>query len=233
MRAIILSTIIFWGCLSAGITPGEELATNAAVGATTITKRDPSLQKMIDSWAKGAETNGIVCGISFTPSFGKRSSVFYVNLINTTTNFIRGLLRIPIDGRANIDLLDSEGKPVPKTDAGIKVGVWTDQQIKDWFENNREKPWPFGHKESKGIADILFPLWPVQIGAGISLPQLFQIKQAGEYTLHFQMRVAQTRVDTSGKIELNIFWLPEVVTKVQVSHEDITPPNLLLNSQTN
>jgi hypothetical protein len=228
MRTIILSIIISLGSLVIGITAGQS-ATNTIV--EPITKRDPDLQKMIDTWAKGAETNGIVCAIDFAPSSRKGSPIFYVNLINETTNFIRGLLRIPFDGHANIELLDPKGKPAPKTDAGKKVGAWTDQQIKDWFENHREKP--FAEKKPKGIADILFPLWPATISNGINLAQMFQLKQAGDYTLHFQMRVAQTKLNTSGEIELNIFWLPEVIAKVQVRPEDIPPENVQTNSPAN
>ena len=128
--------------------------------------------------------------------------------------------------------------PVPKTDAGKKVVAWTDQQIKDWFENNREKPPQFlGSRKSvqdtKGIADMLFPLWPTQISSDVSLPQLFQIGKEGEYVLHFQLRMAQIKVDASGKMELNIFWLPEVVAKVEIRPEDIQLENLPATSQTN
>ena len=107
---------------------------------------DPDMQGTVDSWFKGAKTNNIVCAISFAPVFEKGSPIFYVNLINTTTNYIRGLLAIPIQNRANIGLMDSEKNVVPKTEAGKKYNVWTDQQIKDWFEDNRK---------SLGLSDIL------------------------------------------------------------------------------
>jgi hypothetical protein len=192
---------------------------------------DPDMQGTVDSWFKGAKTNNIVCAVSFAPIFEKGSPVFYVNLVNTTTNYIRGLLVIPIQNRANIELLDAGGKSIPKTEAGKKFNVWNDQQIRDWFEDNRERPpqFPWSRKserDTKGIADILFPLWPNTISYGISLPQLFQIEKAGEYELHFQMRMAQTKVNTSGKVELNIFWLPEVVAKIQIKPEDILSTNL-------
>jgi hypothetical protein len=208
-----------------GVTADEELATNAAVG--TIAKGDPDLQRMIDSWAKGDETNGFLCAISFALVFENGSPVFYVNLVNTTTNYIRGILRIPFDGRTEIELLDSNGKPVPKTDAGKRVGVWSDRQIEDWFEKQIKK------KQPRGIADILFPLSPATISNGISLPQLFQLKESGEYTLSYHLRMAQIKTDQSGKMGLNMFWMPGVNAKVQVRPEDISPPDSSPDMETN
>jgi hypothetical protein len=232
MRTIIFAAILF-GNLITKISAAQTASSND-VNTSNMLAVAADMQSVYSSWDKGAPTNGIVCAISFAPSSWKGSPVIYVNFINTTTNYIRGLLQIPIEARANIELLDSEGKAVPKTNEGKKFGVWTDQQMKDWFEDNREKPpqFPWSRKserDTKGIAVILFPLLDAQISVGISLPLLFQIKQAGKYTLHFQIRVAQTKVDTSGKIDLNIFWLPEVVAKVQIRPEDIPLTNSIPN----
>ena len=200
---------------------------------------DRNMQDMVNSWFKAAETNGVVCAVSFAPTSWKGSPIFYVNIIDTTTNFIHGFLQRRFEGCANIQLLDPKGKPVPKTDAGREVSAWTDQQIKDWFENNREKPRPYWYlggkniRETKGIADTLFPLLPQQVSDSISLPKLFQLKEAGEYELHIKMKVAFTRLNSVGEMELKIFWLPEVVAKVQIRPENIPPPGLSSNAQTN
>jgi hypothetical protein len=195
------------------------------------------MQNMIDSWFKGAETNGMVCAISFAPSFEKESPVFYVNFINTTTNFARGFLQIPIQNRASIKLFDSHGSIVAKTKEGEKFGIWTDSQMQDWFDSNREKPAPPGYtgskseRDRKGISIFLFPSEYTQVTDGLSLPQLFQIKTTGEYTFHFQMKVAQTKVDEAKNITLNLFWLPEVIAKVQIRPENIGQTNSISGGQ--
>jgi len=237
MRILIILVIILVG----GVTikcVAQSPPNKNDVNSSNIFAIAADMQGVYNSWDKGAPTNGIVCAISFAPSSWNGAPAFYVNLINTTTNYIRGLLVIPLQNRAKIELLDSNGKAVSKTDEGKRFSVWTDQQMKDWFENNRERPplFPWSRKsvrDTKGIADILFPLWSNTISYGISLSQLFEIKKAGEYTLHFQLRVTQTKVDASGKIELNIFWLPEVTAKIQVRPEDISQENLPSNDQTN
>ena len=99
MRKITLLTAVFLG-LVAGISSSAQPSSQTIV--EPITKRDAGLQAEIDSWPKGAETNGIFCAISFAPSSWKGSPVFYVNLVNATTNLIRGFLRIPFEGHANI-----------------------------------------------------------------------------------------------------------------------------------
>lgn len=237
MRILIILVIVLLKILATkGV--AQSATNNNVVISSNMSAIGADMQSVYNSWDKGAPTNGIVCAISFAPALEKRTPIFYVNLINTTTNYIRGLLVIPIQNRANLELLDSEGKTVQKTDAGKEFGVWSDQQMKDWFEDNREKPplFPWSRKsvrDTKGIAVMLFPLLDAQVSYGIGLLQLFQLKKAGEYTLRFQMRVAQTKIDPSGKIELNIFWLPEVIAKVQIRPEDVPPLDLPPKVQTN
>jgi hypothetical protein len=179
------------------------------------------------SWSKTNPTNGMACAMCLAPDFEKGSPIFIVYIINDTTNLIRGVLRVPLAGRANITLLDVAGNEVPKTALGKSFGVWSDQKIKDWFEDHRQKPPRFlgdrkSVQDSKGISDYLVPQLPNQISAGVSLPQLFELHKSGKYTLSLQLRVAQTKVDKSRNVSLELLWLPTLMAQIPVSAEEIT-----------
>lgn len=224
---MLSTTVLFIGFVI-WTSSDQQLKTVAAGNAITnmpTFKVDLNLQEMIDSWTKGAATNGLVCGIDFSrPDVGKNSPTCYVNVINITTNWVRNYLDIPLQGAANIELLDSQGKPVEKTETGKEYGIWTDKQITDWRKN---KP--------KWITFMALPLEYSQVGAGFSIPQTFKLKDVGEYTLHVHvaMRPIQGQKGASGEMYYPIQWLPEVVGKVQIRSEDIQPENLLRSNQTN
>ena len=229
MRTLIFLTIIAFGNLI--IRAADQIVTDAFFGPRVIVR--PEMQDTVDSWFKGKATNGLVCAVNFDRPYGnKKSPLFNVAVINATTNFIHAFLKVPLEASANIELLDPKGKPVAKTEAGKQINPWSDQQITDWFNDLLEKRSHFQAK-SGSITGTFFPLLDFQVRGEVSLPHLFQLKQAGEYTLHLKMKVAFTRLNTAGKIEMNIFWLPEVVAKVQIRPEDIPLENRPATSQTN
>jgi hypothetical protein len=196
---------------------------------------DPKLQEMVDSLAKGAATNGMACGLQFDRAFGRELG-FSVHVINVTTNFVRGFIRMPLEGFAKIDLYDSSGKPVKKTKAGNEVG-WTDSQIRDYHAKLKQKRADSYAKygsASRPTATAFFPLWPETIANHTAFSELFQLTSPGEYTFHLQMRVAQNQHEKDGKTVLHIYWLPEVVAKIQLLTSDIPKPEVpSSNSSTN
>jgi hypothetical protein len=223
MRTKILLTAILVNGLFFGIVVGQP----SANGQRVIV--DPDIQGMIDSWDKGAATNGLVCGIAFVRPYGnKESPFFYVSVINTTTNFVNGYLNLPIEALANISLFDQQGKAVAKTAAGERFEAWTQQRIEAWFHKGEHQAVKRGSKVSD-----LFPLMYGQISGEISVSKTFQLRQSGDYDLHLRMKFVQTKVDTSGKQYFQTTWLPEVVARVQILPEDITPIDLVPNAQTN
>src|SRR5665213_494799 len=124
MRILIILVIILVG----GVTikcVAQSPPNKNDVNSSNIFAIAADMQGVYNSWDKGAPTNGIVCAISFAPSSWNGAPAFYVNLINTTTNYIRGILVIPLQNRAKIELLDSNGKAVSKTDEGKRFSVWT------------------------------------------------------------------------------------------------------------
>jgi hypothetical protein len=232
MRTIILSIAIFLSGLLAERCDGQPLATNITNGlvvsttnANTIANEQkyrfaPDIQEMINSWDKGAETNGMSCAVFFTRVLNwKLPPICCVNLINDTTNAFYGGFRPSPEMLFKIDLFDSNNIPVAKTDMGKKYGEpVTQEQLKEWYKKN---------VNGRGWGTFLLPpLSARQQISQFSIPEVFQLKQTGEYTLHLNMRLMQSQHDSSGKLYFSIIWLPEVAAKVQIQPEDIASTNL-------
>jgi hypothetical protein len=230
MRPIILSIAILF--ITLPTEAAGQLASNNSVNMSNLLLIAADNKSMIDSWNKGATTNGLICGVAFAPASEKGSPIFYVNIINTTTNWIRGYLNLPFEALASIALFDADGKSVSKTIVGQRVGTWTQKQVEDWFMEIYRKR-THAMTESGSITSTLWPLLPAQVSGEISIFQMFQIKQAGEYTLHLRMRFVRVEKDASGNRTFSTIWLPEVTAKVQILPQDIPPENLPTSSQTN
>ena len=125
-------------------------------------------------------------------------------------------LNMPRENLFSIDLYDSSGNRVNKTDSGNQFGLpLTKQQIEDWLNKNRR--W-------HGYLSMICPGEGLQAGV-FSIPEMFVIKQPDEYTLHVRMRLMQG--------PQLVAWLPEATAKVQIRPEDIAPKSSLPNTQTN
>jgi hypothetical protein len=217
MRSIILSVVALTGSLNISI--------NACAGISTNDYPVlPEMQDVVDAWAKGAKTNDLACGIEFGPVSREGSPIFFIFVINSTTNDILGCLRLPIESISEIALLDPQGVPVEKTEVGKQFGFWTQKQIKEWFDEMNKLRW-----RRRGFR--IYAKFYEQISDAISLPKLFQMKQAGEYPLHLKVQLVRSEQDASA--QFHIVSLPEVVAKVQVRLEDNAPTNSVSNSQTN
>ncbi|MGA2868714.1 MAG: hypothetical protein ABSF34_06105 [Verrucomicrobiota bacterium] len=239
MRTIILPIAIFLSSLITGICDDQSHTTNIKNGAivspanaSTTTdgqksRFDPAMQEMIDSWIKGSETNGISCAVFFTRILNwKLPPVCCVNLINDTTNIFYGGFRPSPEMLFEVELFDSNNIPVEKTDAGKRYGEPVSQeQLREWYNKNV-------NRHGWGTF-ALYPLSVRQQVSQFSLPEVFQLKEPGEYILHLHMRLMQRQQDSSGKLSFSINWLPEVVAKVRILPEDIMPTNLVPNAQTN
>ena len=175
--------------------------------------------EQVDSWPKGEITNGLFCMVQILP---KGNCCVYV--ANITTNDILGCLRLPIEAVSKIDLFDQQGKPVVKTDAGKQFTFWTQKQIKAWYDEMNKRRW--GRRGFRINA-----MFYQQISGDVSLTQLFQINQPGEYTLHVSVLSVKSEQDKSGN--LLAILLPEVIAKVQIRSEDIPSTNSIPSSQTN
>lgn len=187
---------------------------------------DGDIQSMMDSWPKGAETNGIACALQISRNIYTKGSPFCsVNIINTTTNNVLGYLHLSIEEISNIELFDPQGKPVIKTTVGKQFYFRTDEQIKDILA--KINPMTLRRKGSLVIHGLLY----AQISNNFSIPEAFQLRQPGEYTFHVSVRLVKNEQDASGRFLTTL--LPEVVTKVQIRPDDIPLENPSANNQTN
>lgn len=236
MRTIILSLSItvLSGVLVTDVVADQQPVTNATAGAANTTASesvatnkkgfhvDHDMQSMIDSWPKGAKTNGLYCAIELA-SFEHRPQgkewppVCCINVVNTTANDVSDCLKLPLASLLQIELFDSQGKPVEKTATGKQFGSWTQKQIKDWFDEMQRIRWRGRYFRVPGLLYA-------QIGNPFSISQAFQVKQSGEYTLHLSLRLIQSKQDRSD--QLSTIVLPEVITKVQIRPNDIPPIDL-------
>ena len=135
-----------------------------------------------------------------------------------------GCLRMPATNLLRITLLDTHGHEIKKTEAGEIYGLPLSQdQIETW-----RRHWNNPHER---MLITLFPNGipqydlPTEI-CNFCIKDVFEIKEAGEYELHLQLRLVQVGIDRFGNVHYPVTWLPEVVVKVQVRSEDIVLPDL-------
>lgn len=180
-----------------------------------------------------ADTNRISCALWILndhPFYeGEKLPACGIWFINKSTNANNSFLALPRQAMCELALFDPAGNPVEKTAAGKEYGTWTTNQIKDWFYHPKanQRAWRF------------FSIWPTSTNAigpiwsNFSIPEIFQLKHAGEYTLHVHVRLARHEKNASEKVNLMITWLPEAVAKVQIRPEDVPLENRPTIDQTN
>jgi hypothetical protein len=128
-------------------------------------------------------------------------------------------LDMPRENLFGIELFDSPGNSVTKNERGLQFGLpLTSEEITEW-RNRTMNPTNFPQHEFVMIC----PGESLPIGF-FGIPEMFLVKQPGEYTLHVRTRLIQGTQFT---------WLPEATAKVQIRPEDIAPKSSLPNTQTN
>jgi hypothetical protein len=166
-------------------------------------------------------TNGMNCVLTILdePDWQGKPPYCLVSIYNHSTNFI-GCLRMSEASLCRVALLDRQDHQIQKTSLGKMYGLpLPEDQIEQW-----QKDWNNRHQsiriritpnEIPKYADI-----PTDI-CTFSVKDAFEIKEAGEYELHLQMRLVQVGKDSSGKLHYPVTWLPEVAIKVHITQEDL------------
>jgi hypothetical protein len=203
---------------ASSVTNGANGSVKIAVGESGFANKQKSRPTL--NWA--ADTNGLSCTVVlsyFYPEPKVRPPVCFVNGINESTNLVRGL-NMPPTNLFSIELFDPNGKPVERTAEGKMFGLpLTQKQIEDWCNKMTKRRW------RNGLFYLSKNTPPPGVSiSGFSIPQAFQIRNPGEYTLRLRMRLIQLRMDASGHRYFPVGWLPEVVAKVQIRPEDIPKP---------
>jgi hypothetical protein len=188
----------------------------------------------MESFQGGIGTNGL----SFSLSMNNRnlngySSTNYCGVY--VSNQSANKFHLWVDCPAvwlKVDLLDSSGQPVEKTEIGKQFGKPFDMAQLHEMLAKRYRQWTSGRSRGTGFEPIVassgsFPL------TGFNLPELFKLKQAGEYSLRVQLPLIQRIGENAANPEIKIVWLPAVTAKIQILPQDVPPQNLLPNDKTN
>lgn len=184
------------------------------------------------------KTNGLECLIDVSsriPTRGGeallRPPVCWVSVFNHGIDYM-GCLNMSATNLCRIALLDKQGHQVQKTKLGEMYGeALSQEQIAAWRHN-----WNDRHRH------MLIRLLPNGITkyadaeteiCSFAIKDAFEIKAAGEYELHLQMRLIQVAKNGSGKFYYPVSWLQEVVAKFEIYPEDLSLTNSVSSSQTN
>jgi len=181
----------------------------------------------------GKDTNGWSCvlRISNRPwASNQKPPVCSVLIENITTNTLYCWGGKYGEIYSKIELFNSKGDPVERTDEGKQIGTWAShakiqEMVKDEF-----KAWVSGKVRTPGFSSIR----PGRnCGIGFCIRDLFALTKSGEYTLKVQACMIQNVGGEEYNPELKITWVPELTAKVQIRPEDIPPESLLPAGQTN
>ncbi len=127
-----------------------------------------------------------------------------------------------------IELIDSKGQPVEKTSLGKEYGKTIDLKQVQEAAKKRSQKWRTGWARTDGFttATANAPL------TSFNPAELFEPKEAGEYTMRVQMPLIQRVGNDEANPEIKVIWLPEVTAKIEIRTEEISPPELPPNAQT-
>ncbi len=206
--------------------PGSSVVT--IVGDRT--EIEPGIKAMIDTWQKGAPTNGMYCAIQLIRHREppKLDPVCYVNVVNPTKGRLERCLYLPNEVLMQISLLDPQGKSVEKTAAGQQFTNWTVPQMENWHKDRFQK-----------LPRVRVPYLRLEPFSYLALPglrpgELFQLQQPGQYTLHVRLQLVENKtVDPKKNPQLKIITFPEVAAKVEILPQDIPPAIPVQNPATN
>jgi hypothetical protein len=128
---------------------------------------------------------------------------------------LMSILNMPETNLIRIALLDDKGREIERTQFGKAFGGALSQNAIDfWFNhwtNTRES------RYMRFLGTSLNKDSPEELCI-VSLKDIFQIKEAGDYVVHVQVRVIQSARDSSGKLHYLLGWLPEVTARFHAAN---------------
>ena len=218
---ILALAVIAISTLATAGQPVNDVNINIDTNATRILSRVNQID--MDTIYHGATTNGLSCDVEISRRFSIRAGQNFpacnVYIFNKTTNNLNGFLKLPIEALYQIELFDVAGKPVKKSEAGAKYLIWSEQQVCDWVVAQSVPNQIYGDWEY-----FRLPANEKRPHNSFGISNLFELKQPGEFTLHFKMRLLKN-VPSSTGLHYATTWLPDVVAKVQIRPEDIPLAN--------
>ncbi|MGH7988845.1 MAG: hypothetical protein ACREDS_01435, partial [Limisphaerales bacterium] len=155
---------------------------------------------------------------------GQQHPVCIVSINDKSTNTFICWMAYP-SSYLKIDLLDSAGKPVERTEEGKQYKMLLKQRQLEELIKKRDEKHRSGLTRTDGFT-LVTPKFDERFFS-FGIPELFELKQPGEYTLKVQVRlIRRERVGwDSSNPKLQITWLPEVTAKIQIRSEDVSRTN--------
>lgn len=150
-----------------------------------------------------------------------------IDINNKATNTLLKCWNIYQVNLLKVDLLDSGGKPVKKTELGMQCGKILGQQEWEVMAQKRRIEWSSGRARTSGFGPLVAAK-DHQYGTRFYISDLFILERAGQYTLHVQMPL----IYLDGN-KFKTSWLPEVTSKIQLRSGVIFQTNPPATSQTN
>ena len=162
------------------------------------------------SWQGDKDTSGwsSLLYISNDPWHSdERPPMCGVSIKNITTNRLSCWIGFFGETYSRIELLDSTGRPVEKTAEGKQIGTRTNTaQIKEMLKARFQQT-----NRGRARTDGFIRLPPGRTcGIAFSIPDLFVIRQPGEYTLKAEVCLIQRVGGEKYDPELRITWPPPV-----------------------
>jgi hypothetical protein len=199
------------------VEPNSNLKTEFCVSSDT--------QRIISSWYKGEKTNGLGCGVGIVDNHQSGDFLFFVNVINYTTNDVYGLINLPFEAMVTFNLFNSEGQSVQKSPNGERYYFWSETQAAKWLGDSNP-----AFLRRKGYMVVRANAYK-QITTEISAENSFLITKSGVFYLHTQVCLFSRTNKLSSLINTTI--LPESVVPVTIYFGDTASTNSALNNPTN
>ena len=137
------------------------------------------------------DTNRLACVlwiVNHPSNESQQPPVCAISVNNKSTNVFNCWKTIPAS-YLKIDLLDAKGAPVKRTVRGSEFGTPPDEKGIQELVIKRHEAWRSGQTRNEGFSRIT-PTYSEQF-AILSIPELFDLTQPGEYSLKIQMRLIQ------------------------------------------
>jgi len=201
LSLLILSACLFICCLHAK--ENTDIDQQSLLGRLLITGSDLTNRVEVN-------TNGILCilKIDNKSTWSSQSPpICKVSISHNLPYALRCWSGIYFEKYTKIELLDSIGVPVNKTDAGKQIGKLTNKKQILQMIHARYIEWLSGKVRVPGFVSIK----PGQsLDKEFSIPNLFRISKPGLYTLIVQTCLIKHTEGDANDPKIELIWLPEV-----------------------
>ena len=208
---------------------GPNEAVKSATHITNNTRASWHVDRL-PRWFGAADTNGLACELIISNvdtnrirSDGRHyeapEPVCLIYVTNQTTHVFETWAHY-LTNYTSIELLDEAGKPVERTAEGKKYGIVPNETGLRQMFKERYALWRKGRFRTTGFKMLGRDISPF---GEIGIPELFELKQPGEYSLKVEMclilRLSESRPDP----EIQVIRLLPVAAKMHIERASLGP----------